>query len=52
VINPSASEHHAIVEALVGHDSTKASRAIEEHLKSALVELETKELIPKDYITL
>jgi len=52
VINPSASEHHAIVAALAKHDSPKAGQAIKEHLKSALIELETKELIPQDYITL
>lgn len=52
VINPSAAEHHAVIEALADHDSRKAVRAMEEHLKSALVEMETKELIPEDYIAL
>jgi len=52
VNNPSASEHRAIVEALAAHDSKKAGRAIEKHLKSALVGMETKELIPEDYIAL
>jgi len=52
VINPSASEHRAIVRALATHDSKKARRAIEKHLKSVLVEMETKELIPEDYIAL
>lgn len=52
VINPSASEHRAIVDALAAHDSKKAGRAMEKHLKSALVEMETKELIPEGYIIL
>lgn len=52
VINPSASEHRAIVEALASHDSKKAGRAIEKHLQSALTEMEIKELIPEDYIAL
>jgi DNA-binding GntR family transcriptional regulator len=52
VINPSASEHQAIVEAQDRHDSKEAGRAIEAHIKSALVEMETKELIPEDYISL
>jgi DNA-binding GntR family transcriptional regulator len=51
-INPSAPEHQAIVEALARHDSGEASRAIEENIKSALGEMETKELIPEDYISL
>jgi DNA-binding GntR family transcriptional regulator len=52
VINPSAAEHLSIVNALACHDSKKAGRSIEKHLKSALVEMETSELIPEDYIAL
>jgi DNA-binding GntR family transcriptional regulator len=52
VINPSAAEHLAIVEALARHDSREASKAIENHIKSALVEMETNDLIPDDYLAL
>jgi len=52
VVNPSAAEHSAIVAALAAHDPHRAVLAIEAHLKSALKELDTQELIPEDYIAL
>jgi hypothetical protein len=36
---------------LIEHDSNEASKAIEKHIKSALIEMETKDLIPKDYLS-
>lgn len=50
--SPSVVAHQEIVDALAAHDVERAREAMKTHIQSSVDGLETKELMPKDYLSL
>lgn len=50
--SPTVIAHQEIVDALASHDAARAQKAMRTHIKSSVDGLETKELVPKDYLSI
>lgn len=51
-ISPSLKDHQEIVEALEKHDQDAAIKAVANHIRSSIDDLETVEVLPEDYLSI